>query len=66
MVAAQASTFPRSVLITTLIKLVSVLGTIPTQLNNLVNMKEFSVYHNDLMNGPILEFSKATELAKLE
>jgi hypothetical protein len=45
---------------------VPIKGTLPTQLNNLVNLREFSVYYNAKMNGPILDFSKVTKLEKLE
>jgi Leucine-rich repeat (LRR) protein len=46
--------------------LLSIKGTLPTQLNNLVNLREFSVYKNAKMSGPILAFSKVTKLEKLE
>ena len=46
--------------------LLSIKGTLPTQLNNLVNLREFSVYKNAKMSGPILAFSKVTKIEKLE
>ena len=46
--------------------LLSIKGTLPTQLNNLVNLREFSVYKNAKLSGPILDFSKVTKLEKLE
>jgi Leucine-rich repeat (LRR) protein len=46
--------------------LLSIKGDLPTQLNNLVNLREFSVYKNAKLSGPILPFSKVTKLEKLE
>jgi hypothetical protein len=46
--------------------LVLIKGNLPTQLNNLVNLREFSVYKNEKLSGPILAFSKVTKLEKLE
>lgn len=41
-------------------------GTLPTELNNLANLEEFSVYYGGELTGPVLDFSKATNMEKLD
>ncbi len=41
-------------------------GNLPIQLNNLVSLKEFSVYSNEDLTGQILDFSKVSKIEKLE
>lgn len=41
-------------------------GTLPTELNKLSGLKEFSVYSNEDLTGPILDFSKVTQIGTLE
>ena len=41
-------------------------GNLPTELNNLDSLKEFSVYSNEDLTGQILDFSKVSKIEKLE
>jgi hypothetical protein len=42
------------------------IGNLPTQLNKLDSLKEFSVYSNEELTGPVLDFSKVSKIEKLE
>ena len=44
-------------------------GKLPVELNDLVNIKDFSVYYQESeegLGGPLLDFSKATKMEKLD